>query len=201
MEKGMNSDRCGCLDDPGELWDNPFCLYPVSKNAQGELRLLDRELQTCDEQDCRTLKTDHGLRVEITAHPPCDSNVSGLLDGDFRVRRLITAFDGDGQKRGLHTGVFDWRGGGARVRGTLSGTTNVGTHRQPVFDPCQQCHEPGYMEGRLCGRIVKATDERLMGCRVAASYRLRFDPSEGANDTAIAGTIEGLIVCLCENGG
>lgn len=198
-EETMKDNQCGCLDDPRELWDSKVCLRPVSKNARGDLRLLDRELQTCDEEDCRTLKTDHVLKVDVVAHEPCDSNASALLDGVFYVRRLITAFvDGSGENRGLHTGAFDWVGGGARVRGTLSGTTNAGTHRGPVFDPCQECHAPGYMEGRLCGQIVRTQDKRLRGCRVAASYRFRFDPSDGAIDTGITGTIEGLIVCSCE---
>jgi hypothetical protein len=201
-EEVMRIDQRGCLDDPRELWDRKICLLPVSKNVRGDLRLMDRELQTCDEDDCRTLKTDHVLKVEVVAHQPCDSNASGQLDGVFYVRRLITAFvDGNGENRGLHTGAFDWIGGGARVRGTLSGATNVGTHRAPVLDPCQECHAPGYMEGRLCGHIVRAKDERLRGCRVAASYRLRFDASEGAIDTGITGTIEGLIVCPCEKAG
>jgi len=53
------------------------------------------------------------------------------------------------------------------------------------------------MEGRLCGRVVKTRDDRLRGCQLTASYRLRFDPSEGAIDTGVTGTIEGLIVCSC----
>jgi len=188
-----------CLEDPRALWDRPICLNPVSKNVRGDLRLLERELQTCEPDDCRTLKTDHLLKVEVRGHEPCDSKASELLDGVLNVRRLITAFmDGSGENRGLHTGAFDWIGDGARVRGTMSGTTNAGTHREPVFDPCQQCRAPGYMEGRLCGRILKAKDERLRGCRVAASYRLLFDPSEGAIDSGITGTIEGLIVCTCD---
>jgi hypothetical protein len=195
----MRTERNGCLDNPRELWHQLVCLRPVSKNVRGDLRLLERELQSCEQDDCRTLKTDHLLKVEVRAHEPCDSEASGLLDGDFIVRQLITGFlDGSGENRGLHTGAFDWVGGGARVRGSLSGTTNAGTHRQPVFDPCQECRAPGCMEGRLCGRIVKAKDERLRGCRVAASYRFLFDASDGASDTAITGTIEGLIVCSCE---
>jgi len=194
----MSHPRHTCLDDPRTLWDQPVCLYPVSKNARGDLSLLERELQTCEEEDCRTLKTDHLLKLEVRGHEPCDSGASKLLDGVLYVRRLITAFvDGSGENRGLHTGLFDWVGNGARVRGSLSGTTNAGTHRQPVFDPCQECRAPGYMEGRLCGRIVRAKDERLRGCRVAASYRMLFDPSEGAIDSGITGTIEGLIVCSC----
>jgi hypothetical protein len=195
----MTHHRHGCLDDPRELWEQRICLHPVSKNVRGDLRLLDRDLQTCEKEDCRTLKTDHVLKVEVSAHQPCDSAAAGLLDGVLFVRRLVTAFaDGSGENRGLHTGRFDWVGGGARVRGELSGMTNVGTHRQPVFDPCQECRAPGYMEGRLCGHIIKTKDDRLRGCRVTASYRLLFDASEGAIDTGITGTIEGLIVCACE---
>jgi hypothetical protein len=139
------------------------------------------------------------LKLEVPAHEPCDSRASNLLDGVLAVRRLVTAFvDGSGENRGLHTGAFDWVGSDAQVRGTLSGTTNVGTHRQPAFDPCQECHAPGHMEGRLCDHIVKTRDDRLRGCRVTASYRLRFDAGQGAIDTAITGTIEGLIVCACD---
>jgi hypothetical protein len=195
----MHHQHTGCLDDARRLWDERVCLRPVSKDVRGDLRLWHRELQTCDDEDCRTLKTDHGLKLEVHAHEPCDSRASGLLDGVLVVRRLVTAFvDGSGENRGVHTGAFDWVGSDARVRGTLSGTTNVGTHREPAFDPCQECHASGYMEGRLCGRIVKARDDRLRGCRVAASYRLRFDPSQGATDSAVTGTIEGLIVCACD---
>ena len=82
----------------------------------------------------------------------------------------------------------------------MSGMTNVGTHRQPVFDPCQECHDPGYMEGRLCGRIVKADDQRLLGCQVVGAYRFRFDPSEGFQDTGIRGSLEGAVVCTCGRG-
>ena len=198
----MKSNQSGCLENPKALWDNPICLTPVSKNVRGDLRLMERERQTCKKKkakDCLTLKTDHVLKLDVKAHDPCDSKASALLDGTFLVRRLITAFmDGSGENRGLHTGFFNWIGDGARVRGSLSGMTNVGTHRQPVFDPCQQCHAPGYMEGRLCGRIVKAKDDRLRGCKVTASYRFLFDPSKGAIDTGVTGTIEGLVVCPCK---
>lgn len=195
----MPTDQRGCLDDPRELWNNQICLHPVSKNVRGDLRLLDSELQTCEKENCKTLNTDHVLKVEVVANEPCDSKASELFDGVFFVRQLITAFiDGNSENRALHTGAFDWIGRGARVRGTLSGTTNVGTHREPVFDPCQKCHAPGYMEGRLCGDIIKTEEERLRGCRIAASYRLRFDASQGAIDTAITGTIEGVIVCPCQ---
>jgi hypothetical protein len=78
--------------------------------------------------------------------------------------------------------------------------TNVGTHRPPVFGPCQECHAPGHMEGRLCGHIVRAKDRRLVGCQVTAAYRLLFDPSEGFQDTGIQGTLEGLVVCSCGTG-
>lgn len=196
----MRALTSGCLEDPRELWDREVCLYPVSKNVRGDLRLMDRMLQTCEEERCRTLKADQVLKVEVEPHD-CDSEAAAALSGVFIVRRLITAFaDGSGENRGLHTGAFDWIGDGARVRGSVSGMTNVGTHRQPLLDPCQECRAPGYMEGRLCGQVVRAADERLRDCRVTASYRFRFDPSEGAIDTAIAGTLEGLIVCPCTRG-
>jgi len=35
-----------CLEDLRALWDRPICLYPVSKNVRGDLRLLEREHKT-----------------------------------------------------------------------------------------------------------------------------------------------------------
>jgi hypothetical protein len=197
----MSEHASGCLEDARELWERRVCLEPVSKNLRGELKLLDRERQECEEPRCLTLKTDHLLRLEVESHEPCDSEVGRLLDGTLVVRRLVHALaNGTGEGRGLHTGEFRWAGNGVRVAGRLSGMTNVGTHRQPPFDPCQECRAPGWMEGRLCGRIVRAEDRRLVGCQVTAAYRLRFDPSEGFQDTGIRGTLEGLVVCSCATG-
>jgi hypothetical protein len=194
----MTGTTCSALEDPRELWQTRICLAAVSKDVRGDLRLLERDVQDCEDRECRTLKTDHMLKVEVSAHQPCDSDVARELDGVLYVRRLVTAFaDGSGQNRGPHAGAFVWVGAGARVSGTLAGMTNVGTHREPAFDACQECHAPGYMEGRLCGAIVRAADPRLVGCTVTASYRFRFDASEEAQDTALAGTIEGVVVAAC----
>jgi hypothetical protein len=193
---------CGYLDDTEALWKRRLCLEAVSKDVRGELHLLDRERQECEEPRCATLKTDHLLKVEVRSHEPCDSDLGRRLDGVLYVRRLTSALsDGTGEGRGLHTGAFGWVGDGVRIDGRLAGMTNAGTHRQPMFDPCQECRAPGYLEGRLCGRIVEAKDGRLVGCQVVAAYRLRFDPSAGFGDTGIEGTIEGLVACSCDGRG
>ena len=197
----MSDHASGCLEDARELWERRVCLEPVSKNLRGELKLLDRERQECEEPRCLTLKTDHLLRLEVQSHEPCDSELGRLLDGTLVVRRLVHALsNGTGEGRGLHTGEFQWAGADVRIAGQLSGMTNVGTHRQPPLDPCQECHAPGYMEGRLCGSIVQARDQRLVGCQVTAAYRLLFNPSEGFQDTGVRGTLEGLVVCACGTG-
>ena len=196
----MSTRSVRCLDDAAELWKHQVCMHPVSKDVEGRFDLLDRERQKCEqaESECVTLKTDHLVRAKLTGHEPCDSKVGGLLDGELVLRRLVHAFvDGSAERRGTHTGDFRWRGDGILVEGDMSGMTNVGTHREPAFDPCQQCDERGVMEGRLCGRIVKARDQRLLGCAVTGSYRFRFDPSEGFQDTGFTGTFEGLVVCGC----
>ena len=55
--------------------------------------------------------------------------------------------DGGFDQRGLHGGNFTWLGQRLFATGTLSGITNAGTHRKPVFDPaCQECHQPTFME-------------------------------------------------------
>lgn len=91
-----------------------------------------------------TLKTGQLLSVEVTRHD-CDSQPSAALDGQLVVPRLVTAFaDADAQRRGLHMGDFEWQGTDALVRGTLSGITNMGTHRESHFDQferCERCDE------------------------------------------------------------
>jgi hypothetical protein len=196
----MSGTSCAGLEDHRELWKTQICLSPVSKDVSGELRLFDSELQQCSDQECRTLKTDHVMTLNVNGNRDdrCDSRLAGILDGRLLVRPLITALIDDGEHRGTHTGDFIWKGAGARVEGTLSGMTNVGTHRKEPFEPCQECFAPGYMEGRLCGQIVRAAEERLVGCTVTAVYLFRFDASQGFRDSPVSGTIEGVVVCACE---
>lgn len=201
MPSLLPAGPCGVLDDPSRLWNERLCLEPVSKNMRGKLELLNRERQECEEPKCLTLKTDHLLRLEVRSHEPCDSELGQRLDGRLLVRELVHALtDGTGLGRGPHTGAFIWVGSGIEIQGTMSGMTNVGTHREPVFEPCQECHNPGVMEGRLCGRITRSQQPELIGCRVAAAYRIKFDPSEGFQDTEVEGTLEGVVVCGCETG-
>ena len=192
------SGACRYFDDPKRLWNNRFCLEEVSKNLRGRLDLLHRERQPCDEPECVTLKTQHTLRAEVRRHEPCDSDLAACLDGTLVTNSLVHALaDGTGLNRGPHTADFVLFGDGCELTGEMSGMTNVGTHRSEPFSDCQECHAPGFMEGRLCGRITKAKDERLLGCRVVAAYRFCFDASEGFVDTEIRGTIEGVLACRC----
>ncbi|MGH1493405.1 MAG: hypothetical protein ACRBK7_29075 [Acidimicrobiales bacterium] len=201
MPVSLSTNPCGYLDDARRLWKERLCLEPVSKNMKGRLELLNRERQECEKPKCLTLKTDHLLRLEVESNEPCDSEIGKELDGRLAIRELVHALhDGTGLGRGPHTGQFVWVGNSIEVRGEMSGMTNVGTHREPVFDPCQKCHNPGVMEGRLCGRITRSKYPELIGCRVVAAYRLRFDPSEGFQDTQVEGTLEGVVVCTCEEG-
>lgn len=181
-----------------QLERDTHCLRTVSKDVRGELRLLDRERRRCPDSDCRTLVTDHVLRAEVATHDPCDEVPE--LDGRLFVRRLVTTFrEVDGTSRGVHAGDFAWNTGDIVVRGDLRGMTNVGTHREPAFEGCQECHMPGDMEGMLCGRVIKATDDSLVGTQVTGAYRLRFDASEGAQDTDLRGTFEGVTLRACRD--
>ena len=118
-----------------------------------------------------------------------------LLDGTLVVRRLVSALhNGTGQGRGLHTGEFQWAGDGVRVAGHLSGMTNVGTHRPPVFGPARDARPATWKAG--CAAHRPGQGPALVGCQVTAAYRLLFDPSEGFQDTGIQGTLEGLVVLL-----
>jgi hypothetical protein len=181
----------------GGLIERIVCLYPLSKDLEGELRLIESEKETCRERDCTTLETVHQLELRVARHE-CDSEVGALLDGTLHSGDLVHKFEGgDGKRRGIHEGSFRWRGVGAVAIGTMRGVTNAGTHRQPAFNDCQRCDNPGVMEGLLLGTIRRARDRRLIGCGVQASYRLRFEPSSDGGSGAIAGTLEGALVCDC----
>lgn len=192
---------CGFLDDPKRLYDERFCLLPVSKNVKGKLDRMHFERQECKDPECVTLKVHQSLRLRVDAHDPCDSDPSTCLDGNLVSTNLVHAlYDGQGRNRGPHTADITWTGQGCVVVGQISGMTNVGTHREPPFDPCQECHAPGWMEGRLCGRIVRAENDDLLGCLVVGAYRFQYEPSDECDDAEFVGTIEAVIVCPCEDG-
>jgi hypothetical protein len=179
------------------LLDRVVCLSSLSKDLEGELRLLESEQEKCRALDCVTLETVHQLELRASRHD-CDSRTGGLLDGTIHSGDLVHKFeDGDGNRRGIHEGTFRWKGAGILATGTLRGVTNVGTHRKPAFDDCQRCDDRGVMEGLLVGIIRKARDRRLVGCELQAAYRLRFDPSSSGGSGAVSGTLEGDIVCPC----
>jgi hypothetical protein len=187
-----------CADSAADLEHGQWCLYAVSKDLSGTLTLLEAEREVCEATRCVTLQTVHHIKSEIVAHPPCDSREAAVLDGVFLVRDLVQLFiGGDGNQRAVHAGSFRWNGAGALVTGTLSGVTNVGTHREPAFKGCQRCDDRGYMEGRLCGRIVRSRSPALVGCQVMGAYRFRFDANASGGEGPMRGTFEGAILCPC----
>ncbi len=76
----------------------------------------------------------------------------------------------------------------------LSGTL----HRPPALPACQKCEDRGVMEGRLCGKIVSTANPALNGCQLMADYRIKFDPSTTGGQGGIRGTLEGVIICSCQ---
>lgn len=179
-----------------DLIDRVVCLSALSKNMKGELRLFESERERCPSLGCITLQALHEIHLELFSHD-CDSGPGKRLDGRLSARLVHKFLDGSGNNRGVHEGKFRWRAPGILAIGALRGVTNVGTHRQPVFDPCQRCDDRGVMEGMLLGRIVKARSRRLLGCELRAAYRIRFDPSEAGGSGGVRGTLEGAIVCGC----
>lgn len=182
--------------DASEILDKRFCLENLSKNARGELRLSSGDREKCGEPRCVTFKTTHVLKVEAKSGP-CDSSLGKHFDGTFVVEKLATAFQIDGEHRGCHAGDFTWHGTGVTAKGSITGITNAGTHRRPIFDPCQECHAPGFMEGLFCGTVVETTIGELRECQIKGTYRFRFDPSIGAQSTSIEGVLEGVVICPC----
>lgn len=197
----MNGTRVACPDDPRLIRDERMCLYPLSKNARGQLHLRDDERQECPERTCTTLKTMHLLELDVRSNKTCDSREAGVFNGTLVSRDLASAFArGDGRLRGFHAGHFRLEQGlNVLVTGELSGVTNAGTHRKP-FDPaCQDCNAPGFMEGRFCAVIRRARQKTFVGCTLVGMYKLQLsDSAERGGDGPIQGVMEGVIVCGCD---
>jgi hypothetical protein len=186
-----------CDGRPAQLARAVLCLDELSKNVEGELVIIESQPHECRELDCKTLTVEHLLLVEAKTHA-CDSGLGKRFDGRVTSRDLTTVFvNGSGTRRGMHTGTFIWHTAAGTVQGRMSGMTNEGTHREPVFRRCQRCDDRGVMEGRLCGRLVEAADPALVGAQVTAAYRFAFDAGEAGGQGALQGTIEGLVVRNC----
>lgn len=179
------------------LLDRIVCVFPLSKDLEGGLELVHADPEGCRSLRCKTLETEHHLKLGVSRHD-CDSEPAAVLDGTLASGDLAHKFaDADGTRRGVHEATFRWRGAQLLVTGTMRGVTNAGTHRAPAFDECQRCEDPGVMEGLLVGKIRRAPDRRLIGCTVQAAYRLRFDASPEGGSSGVRGTLEGATVCDC----
>lgn len=186
-----------CPDDPATNLKNKVCVNPTSKNLKGTLKLKDKIEEKCDKPLCVTFKTIHELKLKLVSHQPCDSPVGKLFSADISIPRLITVFNQNGMGRGFHAGDFTLTGLNIKGKGSISGMTNVGTHRRPVFDPCQRCGERGVMEGRICIQIGSNKPE-TNGCQLFGVYRIKFDPTQSGGEGAVSGVIEGVIICPCK---
>lgn len=184
-----------CFDDPGAIFEKEFCVSALSKDLKGEMKLSSSKEHKCKDPECRTLRTIHSLKMNVS-NAGCDSPAAKPLNGTLSVK-LITAFDTDGNHRGFHSGDFTWTGAaGLTVTGRMSGMTNEGSHRLPIKD-CQKCGDRGIMEGKLCGQVVEG-DSGLKGCQVIAAYRIKFDSGSTGGTGGVVGTIEGVTVCFCK---
>ena len=186
-----------CLDDPIKIFETRMCLNALSKNGEGRFSHADTDIQPCDKPPCKTLKTIQTLEMKVEGWD-CDSELGKYFDGKFIVERFVGAYeDGDGNNRGIHSGDFKWVGTDVVAEGRIAGVTNAGTHREPIFDPCQPCDAHGYMEGRFCGVVVETKVSELKGCHLLGTYRFRFDPTSSGPDGGMAGTFEGELLCPC----
>lgn len=186
-----------CLDDPSTIFKQKMCVNAVSKNFKATIKLVDRAEQKCERPECRTLKTIHALKIGVVSNNPCDSKLGKTLTGTIVVERLASAFDQDGAHRGFHAGDLSWKTASFLAEGRMSGVTNAGTHRMPIFNDCQPCDARGFMEGRICGEIVDTNKPELKGCQLIGTYRIKFPPTATGPNGAGQGTIEAVLVCPC----
>lgn len=186
-----------CLDDPSTIFKQRMCVNAVSKNFKASVKLLKKDEQKCEKPECLTLKTIHALKMQVVSNNPCDSKLGKMLTGFIAVDNLTSAFNQDGAHRGFHAGDFVWQSPNFVAKGRMSGVTNAGTHRTPVFNNCQPCDARGFMEGRICGQIISANKPELKGCELIGTYRIKFPLTPTGINGAGQGTIEAVLVCPC----
>jgi hypothetical protein len=187
-----------CFDDPAAVFEKDYCLSAVSKNLRGEFGAPHPKRHECRKPECKTLRATQVLKVAVSPEQHCDSPLARNLNGTLVVERLASAFDQDGNHRGIHAGEFVWTGvPGVTVKGRISGMTNEGTHRPPAFTECQRCDQRGVMEGLLCGQIDAPAIDDLNGAQITASYRIKFDPTANGPAGGALGTLEGMIITPC----
>ena len=171
-----------------KFFDRKICLRALSKNAKGEIKVKKQKRLKCKESKCATLKALYALRMKVVSHKPCDK-LPGL-DGRFEARLRVATKD-DGHGRGFHMAKYRWETrSGEVIVGRMRGITNASSQRD-----CQKCDVRGHMEGVLGGKIVEG---KRKGCRVRASYVIKYDPGQAAQNTAIRVAIEGVMVCRCK---
>ncbi len=196
------------FDDPKTLKGKKVCLNKVSKNLQeGSLNRTSINDEACATPDCKTRKLTHKLSLPVASHT-CDSTASKVLNGKIvidGVNELVTAKLPAADGRGIHSGNFVWTGtvaSGVVVKGTMNGLNNIGPHRKPFIGNanCEQnCDTRLVMEGRFSGKVTAAKNQQLIGCEVVADYRLRLNTSEDGAASTLNGTLEGLLICLCQH--
>jgi hypothetical protein len=128
----------------------------------------------------------------------CDEDPA-KLGGWFEVSDLVHVFGGDGARRGFHSGDFRWMIDDTVVVGRLSGITHAGTHHPPVLE-CQECEAPGFLQGTLCGKVLRAPDRNYRQAQFIANYVFRaekVDRETGLVRQGVEGTLEGVIVRGC----
>jgi len=188
-----------CFDDPGDVVHDGFCLDAISKNVKGTVSIAAISRRQVQPDGCQTWRTMGPLKLTTSTHEPCDSELSlrRLDKGSFVVERLATAYEIDGLRRGFHAGDFKWSGRHVTIEGRMSGITNAGILRAPVFEgDCEECASRGIMIGRLCGEVVGSAGE-LDGAKVVAVYRFKAGrPTKRGASGSVVGTIEGVIVGL-----
>ena len=191
-----------CQDSSAHILDQTSCLDEISKGVRGRLRLAWQELESCAERRCETFKTIHQLDLQLQPGPCEPEQPPRLPNGQLYscdLTHALKSLNGTAEGRGFHGGTFTWVDQGFLATGTLSGITNAGTHRAPIFEPaCQRCDEPHVMEGRFCGIIRRSVDPGLLGCQVFGAYLLQFDKELTAPDNEVrGGVLEGVVVCEC----
>lgn len=195
MSQQIFDDIVNAFDNwrPRRVHEDVVCLYEVSKDVHGTWQndLERREVQTCDQLDCQTLKTYMKGSGEISAHG-CDSDQAAVLDGTWDDMEVVrSVIDGDWERRGAHTGRFVWNGSGATAHARFRGISRAGAHRN-----CEECYTPNHWEGWIRAAIVEGEHQ---GCTIHANYAYTMDPmGDPVEAVAFSGGVEGVIICQCD---
>jgi hypothetical protein len=177
------------LSDSARLGGAPLAMWAISQLARGTFGVQRRALDHAAAWGQDSLVTEYSVALEFFANTECETVMNTELGGPLTGRIIVVNIDGKATERGVHAGSFTW-GRQGNIHGILSGISNAGTHRPPLYDAVR-FDQPGQFVGRLDGTF----EHPMLGrCVLTASYVIDLADPRDDTTTDVKGILEGVVM-------